>query len=152
MKRHVILGHQRTTSGLCIAPELLQNPYSSSLFRSSVFWVLCSRRVCVLYACVCILVVYIHIQLDCTCMPYVCACTLVPKNPNPFLLVFLCFLLPIQPLFNFFFHVFEYLPLCFVLFLFYLLNARQGFRLFEYHEYAYGYEHALMHRCCDAVK
>ena len=41
MKRHIILGHQRTTSGLCVALELLQNPYSSSLFWSSVFWVFC---------------------------------------------------------------------------------------------------------------
>ena len=38
-----------------------------------------------------ILMICVHIQLGCVCMPYVCTRMSLPKNPNPFLHVFLLF-------------------------------------------------------------
>ena len=89
---------------------------------------LCFGPICVRMLCVYVrtLIVCMRIQLGCVRMPYVCACTPVPRNAHCFLLVFLCFLLLVKPLFDLIFHIFEYLPLCFVcfFFLFFLMLIR----------------------------
>ena len=66
---------------------------------------------CMLIAYIHILEVCVYIQLDCACMPYVCTCILVLRNPNPSLFasvsLFCLYNMPLSELF------FLSLSLCF---------------------------------------
>ena len=65
---------------------------------------------------------YTHeIQVGCVCMPYVCARMSLPKNPNPFLHVFLIFYSHVLASVLLVLSVLESLFLYFVLFVLYLL-------------------------------